>query len=78
MAALPPDGEWVVQQIDGEVMVFRVGSEEEVVRFNPQDRNESAKAQKVIHDDDRLTSEQKCYAHFWCGYFFAHATHGFE
>jgi hypothetical protein len=74
MAQLPPDGEWLIQQIDGEVVLFRRYTEEEIVRFNPQNGNESARAQKTIYDSELLTPEQKCFAHFWCGYFYAYAT----
>ena len=74
MAGLPPDGEWLVQQIDGQVVVFHRYTEEEIVRFDPSDANMAAKAQQPIAATDKLTSEQKCFAHFWCGYFYAHAT----
>jgi len=75
VAQLPPDGEWLIQQIGGVVIVFNRYTEEEVVSFNPSDADASAKAQKVIFDSDILNPEQKCFAHFWCGYFHAHATH---
>jgi len=75
MAQLPPDGDWLVQQIDGMVIVFRRHTEEEIVRFDPGDANASAQAQAVIDASDRLTDEQKTFAHFWSGYFYAHAVH---
>lgn len=65
---------WLIQQIGGEVILFQRYTEEEVVKFNPNDPDAAAKAQKVIYDDDRLTDEEKCFAHFWSGYFYAHAT----
>lgn len=74
MAQLPPDGEWLVQQIDGVVVLYKMGSEEEIVRFDPSDANAAARAQFTIHSSDRLDAEQKCFAHFWCGYFYAHAS----
>lgn len=74
MAQLPPNGEWLVQQNDGIVSVFNRYSEEEIVRFNPSVMQDTAQAQKVIYDSDRLNPEQKCFAHFWSGYFYAHAT----
>jgi hypothetical protein len=73
MAQLPPDGEWVIQQIDGTVVLYRPGPEDEIVRFDPADANAAAIAQGVIHADERLDAEQKSFAHFWCGYFYAHA-----
>ncbi len=73
MAGLPPDGEWVVQQIGGEVVIFRRYTEEEIVRFHADNKDEAARAQKVIYDSDQLTDEQKVYAYFWSGYFYAHS-----
>lgn len=73
MAGLPPDGEWLVQKIDGGlVSVFNRSTEEVIVSFNPSDGDQTAKAQRTIYDSDRLTDEQKCFAHFWSGYFHAH------
>lgn len=74
MAQLPPEGDWLIQQIGGEVILFHRYTEEEIVRFNPADSNASAQAQKVIYDSDQLTDEAKTFAHFWSGYFYAHAT----
>lgn len=74
MAQLPPDGTWLVQQIGGEVVVFHRHTEEEIVRFEARNPTAAAMAQRVIHIDTRLDAEQKSMAHFWCGYFYAHAT----
>jgi hypothetical protein len=74
MAQLPPDGEWLIQQIDGEVILFQRYTEEEVVRFPAADADAAAKAQYVIFKTNRLDAEQKSMAHFWCGYFYAHAS----
>lgn len=73
VAQLPPDGEWLIQQIGGEVVLFRRYTEEEIVRFLATDADATARAQKVIHDAIELTSEQKTFAHFWSGYFYGHA-----
>lgn len=73
MAQLPPDGRWLIQQESGVVTLFDRYTEEEVIKVDPADADAMAKAQKEIHDDERLDSEQKCFAHFWCGYFYAHA-----
>ena len=73
MAQLPPDGEWLIQQIDGMVILFHRFTEEEIVRFDPSDANASAVAQGVIANTDRLGAEAKSFAHFWSGYFYAHA-----
>lgn len=72
MAQLP-GGDWVIQQIDGEVILYHRDTEEEVVRFDPGDANAAARAQAGIHNTVALDDEQKSFAHFWCGYFYAHA-----
>jgi hypothetical protein len=73
MAQLPPDGNWLIQQIGGEVILFERHTERELLRFNPSDANDSARAQKTIHHLDELDPEQKSFAHFWSGYFYANA-----
>jgi hypothetical protein len=71
MARLPSE-EWLIQQIgDDKVILFHEGTEEEVVRFDPRDANAVAQAQKVIFGYHRMTDEDKAFAHFWCGYFYA-------
>ena len=75
MAQLPPDGTWLIQQIGGEVILFHRWTEQEIVRFNPADADAAAKAQAVIYATEELDDEQKSMAHFWSGYFYAHAAH---
>lgn len=70
MVRLTRDSTWLIQQIDGEVILFQEGTEAEIVRFDPSDANKAAQAQKVIHDAVSLTAEEKCFAHFWSGYFY--------
>jgi hypothetical protein len=72
MARLP-SGTWLIQQIDGQVILFHEYTEEEVVRFDPSNQNACAQAQKTIYDSE-LNPEDKCFAHFWSGYFYAYAT----
>lgn len=72
MAQLPPDGEILVQQIGGEVVMFDRYTEAEYVRFNPVDPQEFGPAMKTVWDHPTLTEEQKCFAVFWFGYFYAH------
>lgn len=74
MAQLPPDGEILIQQNDGFVSIFNQHTQEEFLRFDASDADAAAKAQAAIHQDSRLTDEQKCFAHFWSGYFYAHAS----
>lgn len=71
MARLPGEN-YLIQQINGSVVLFEDCTEREIVRFDPTDANAAAKAQFTIYSSDELTPEQKCFAHFWCGYFYAH------
>jgi hypothetical protein len=73
MAQLPPDGRWLIQQESGVVVLFDRNTEEEIIKVDPANADAMARAQREIYDDDRLSPEQKCFAHFWCGYFYAHA-----
>ena len=73
MARLPSE-QYLIQQIDGEVVLFEDGTEREIGRFDPSDQNATARFQKVIHDSV-LSDEDKVFSHFWSGYFYAHA-HG--
>jgi hypothetical protein len=71
VARLPSYG-YLIQQIDGIVILFEDGSEREIVRYSAGDQDATARAQKTIYDSE-LSPEDKCYAHFWAGYFWAHA-----
>jgi hypothetical protein len=72
MARLP--SELYLIQVHGDrVRLFEDGSEREIVAFDPSDMDATARAQKVIHDSE-LSAEDKCFAHFWCGYFYGYAT----
>lgn len=73
MAGLPPDGEWLIQQIGGQVVLFHSYTEEEIVRFDPSDAGAACRSMKIIYDSPLLNDEQKCFAYFWSGYFHAHA-----
>lgn len=72
MAQLPGEN-WIIQQIGGSVVLYHRYTEEEIVRFDPDNPDEAARAQKTIHDSGRLNDEEKCFAHFWSGYFHAHS-----
>ena len=74
MARLAQDSMWLIQQIGGEVILFQEGTEAEIVRFDPSDSDATARAQKIIYDAVSLTNEEKCFAHFWSGYFYRNAT----
>lgn len=70
MARLP-SYQYLIQQIGDRVVLFEDGTEAEVVRFDPADGSAVARAQKVIHDSD-LSDEDKTFAHFWAGYYYAY------
>jgi tellurite resistance-related uncharacterized protein len=72
MVQLPPDGEWLVQKEGPFTVIFHRYTEVEVARFLTKNANAAAIAQRQIHNSDKLTDEQKCFAHFWCGYFYAY------
>jgi hypothetical protein len=72
MAQLPPDGDWLVQNIGGDIVIYHRYTEEEVVRYPSGNANATSKAQQIIFESEKLTDEQKCFAHFWCGYFYGH------
>lgn len=72
MAQLPPDGTYLIQQIDMEVHVYHRDTQEVLHRFDVTDQNATAIAQGLIWHDERLTPEQRCFAIFWSGYFYAH------
>ena len=76
MARLPSEG-YLMQQIDGTVVLFEDGTEREIVRFDPSDSNAVAQAQLVIHQSE-LSEEDRAFAHLWSGYFYAHASEGRE
>lgn len=71
MARLPSE-QYLMQRIGDDVVLFEDGTEEEIVRYKFNDGDATAKAQKVIHDS-KLSDEDKCFAHFWSGYFWAHS-----
>jgi hypothetical protein len=74
MARLPSE-RYLIQQIGGQVILFEDGSEREIARFDPASQEAAVSAQKVIHDSE-LSDEDKCFAHFWSGYFYAYASIG--
>ena len=71
MAQLP-NTDYLVQSAGPEIILFHRYTENELVRVNANDANAVAKAQKTIHDLPELDDENKCFAHFWFGYFYGH------
>jgi len=76
MARLP-SARYLIQQIGPEVILYEDETEREIVRYDPSDTDATAKAQKTIHGSE-LSDEDKSFAHFWSGYFYAHAAAGPE
>jgi hypothetical protein len=72
MARLPSE-KWLIQQVGSEVILFEDFTEREIGRFDPSDPEAAAKFQKTIYDSE-LDDQDKCFAHFWCGYFYAFGT----
>lgn len=72
MAILPSE-RYLIQQIGDNVILFEMGTERQIVKFNVNDRDAIAKAQKTIYDSE-LSDEDKCFAHFWSGYFYGIAS----
>jgi len=62
---------FITETEDGWVIVTAPPGE--VVRFSPSDANATAQAQLPIHQSV-LSEAEKARAHFWSGYFYAHAS----
>lgn len=74
MAQLPPNGDHIIQQIDGTVRLFNRYTEQDLITpFNPDDPEEFGPALREIHVHQDLTDEEKSFASFWTGYFYANA-----
>lgn len=75
MARLPSERYLIQQHDDGIVYLFEEHTEVVLVHFDPKDTSALSIAQKEIEEAEELSIEDKALAHFWCGYFYAHA-HG--
>ncbi|AEV52007.1 hypothetical protein [Rhodococcus phage REQ1] len=73
MAQLPPDGTLLIQQIDGDVVIFDRHTQEEFYRFDPSTPSSLGPTLGAIWGDDRFDPEQKCFTAFWAGYFYANS-----
>lgn len=72
MARLPSE-KFLIQQVGQNVIIFEDHTEREILRFIPSNHQSVIKAQKEIYDSKELSDEDRCFAHFWSGYFYAHA-----
>lgn len=75
MAQLPSEN-YLVQLIDDDIVLFERYTERELVRFSAQSGDAVARGQKQIYDLKELSDEDKCFAHFWSGYFWAYGSGG--
>ena len=73
LAGLPPDGTILIQQNDGGISIFNQMTDEVYLTFSVKDSNALAIAQGHIWHHEKLTDEQKCFAIFWSGYFYAYS-----
>jgi len=67
MARLPSE-RYLVQQIDGQVVLFEDFTEREITRFDPGSVLASGHALEEIAVSE-LADEDRCFACFWAGYF---------
>jgi len=70
MARLPSD-RYLIQEIGSMIYLFEEHSEEEIVSFDPFFLEDVRRAQAIIDESSELSPEDKTWAHFWSGYFFA-------
>jgi hypothetical protein len=73
MARLPSD-RYLVQDIGGRAVLFEDCTERVLLAFPAADEAIALIAQRAIALDDELGDEDRCFAHFWSGYFHAHAS----
>lgn len=72
MARLPSMN-YLVQLVGSEVIVSEDGTDRIIIRYDSTNPNDAARAQESIYASE-MSDEDKCFAHFWCGYFYAHST----
>jgi hypothetical protein len=73
MARLPSE-KYLIQQVGGVVILFEDFTEREIARFDSGNQDATAKAQQVISGSE-LGEEDRCFAHFWSGYFSSYNGH---
>jgi hypothetical protein len=72
MARLP-SGDYLVQSLaDGSVFVFEDHTERQIARFDPTDEQQLVEGMAAI-EASNLSDEDRAFAHFWSGYFYAHS-----
>jgi hypothetical protein len=80
MALVPPNNNWQVVNIYGLThVIYSPGTEEELVflKFDSSDKKQLRRAlNRIIGEKTLFTSEEKSWAMFWVGYFYAHRIRG--
>lgn len=71
MAQLP-NSDFLVQSAGPYIFLINRYTEQALVDVDARDADAVAKAQKTIHELQGLDAEDKAFAHFWFGYFYAH------
>ena len=71
MAQLP-NSDYLVQSAAPFIFLVHRHTEEELVKVDATNRDAVARAQYTIYTLEELSPEDKCFAHFWFGYFYAH------
>lgn len=71
MAQLP-NSDYLVQSEGSMIFIVHRYSEEELITVDATDKNAVAQAQYTIYTLPELSAEDKCFAHFWFGYFYGH------
>lgn len=69
MARLPSN-RYCIQLVGADIVLFDDVMQEDVLTFPAQGGSELAKAQKAISEYP-MSTEDRAFAHFWCGYFYA-------
>lgn len=69
MARLPSE-RYCIQLVGLDIVLFDEVMQEDVLTIPAQGGPELAKAQRVINEYP-MSVEDKAFAHFWCGYFYA-------
>lgn len=71
MAQLP-NSDYLIQSDNTTIVLIHRYTDEILVMVDATDKDAVAKAQFTIYKLPQLSEEDKAFAHFWFGYFYAH------
>jgi len=78
-AALFPNFKWLVESGRYDhIRIYHRDTGEVLVEYHPWNPRQMWQAQTVIRETDKLTDEEKSWAHYWCGYLSAGLTPGLD